>query len=65
MIDLVVSGISRGTTVVAGLKLLAYMEKRRNGNGFSQNDHDVLILVKAGLDELHTDLMEIKGLLIR
>lgn len=66
MIDFVINGVSAGAAAVGGLKLLSFIDKHsKNGNGFTQEEHDRLLLVKAGLDLLHTDLNEIKTILLK
>lgn len=66
-IDLL-NALATGGTVVGGLRAAQAIESffaRRNGsngNGygpthkFSQGDHDTLVLIKAGVEQLHDDL---------
>lgn len=65
-IDLL-NALATGGTVAGALKGLSAIESflaRRNGNGngtgpthkFSQGDHDTLVLIKAGVEQLHDDL---------
>lgn len=71
MIDLL-NAVTTGGSVVAGMKALATIEKffenRKNGNGNGRSshtdmllrDHDTLLGVKIGVEQLHEDLEQIR-----